>query len=113
MIEETLKLESKIRPAFFKYATQNGGREIRADFFMAKWAVRQGWSRDEFEEIIIKSLGKSGHYSELSFYPGSREARRYLILWYYDKISQDKDMWLNLPNDTNTIKNYIEKLYTD
>lgn len=104
------ELKNKFASAYAREMLRQGGTEMIADFFMAKQALREQWTREDLNDALIKIFGKGKEYYD-DIHGLDSDSRREAILIYYDTISRNPDFWLNLPITTKTIQDNIKQLY--
>ena len=105
-IEESLA-EKKI-----PYLIKQGGREVIADFFQARWAVKQGWSVDELREAMKILIGESGRPTSPLYGP-SIEERHKLAQFLFSRIKMEPEKYYKVGNNSQEIHNCVESLYRE
>lgn len=110
--ERQKEIKEDLRPLIIKHLIKQGGQEVIADFFQARWAVKQGWSAEELKEAIKALIGESGP-SQGPLYVATVEKRHELAQFFFKQISQDPEKYYKVGNSSEEIRECVGSLYKE
>lgn len=92
------------------YSSETKNPEMFADFVAVKWAVRNRWSKQEFEAAFWK-LVRRGPYSRNSIFGVSGESRFKINLKFYDSLKESPERWLKMHNASEEMSGEFQSFY--